>query len=84
MQIQTSRKSEPDDVKSEMGSLARVIKEVENDQVAELLAVLNEEQYHPWNNLCGALVGMGWKMGHFLILLFKREKRMATNSGLLA
>jgi hypothetical protein len=74
LQIQTSRKRDPDDVESEMKSLARVIKEVEKDQDNGLLAVLSEEQHRMWNNLCGAPVSIDWKLDFFSDTPFQEEK----------
>jgi hypothetical protein len=74
LQIQTSRKRDPDDVESEMKSLARVIKEVEKDQDAGLLAVLSEEQRRSWNDLCGPPVSIDWKMDFFSDTPFQEEK----------
>jgi hypothetical protein len=74
LQIQTSRKRDPDDVDSEIACLARVIKEVEKDQDAGLLAVLSEEQRRSWNNLCGAPVSIDWKADFFSDTPFQEEK----------
>jgi hypothetical protein len=74
LQIQTSRKRDPDDVDSEITCLARVIKEVEKDQDAGLLAVLSEEQRRSWNDLCGVPVSIDWKMDFFSDAPFQEEK----------
>jgi len=65
LQIQPMRKRDCADLDSEMKSLVQVIKEVEKDQDAGLLAVLNEEQRRSWNDLCGAPVSIDWKTDYF-------------------
>jgi hypothetical protein len=74
LQIQTIRKRDPDDVDSEIGCVARVIKEVEKDRDAGLLAVLSEEQRRSWDNLCGAPVSIEWKVDYFSDAPFQEEK----------
>jgi len=74
LQIQTIRKRDPDDVDSEIGCVARVIKEVEKDRDAGLLAVLSEEQRRSWDNLCGAPVSIEWKADYFSDAPFQEEK----------
>lgn len=74
LQIQTSRKRYLDDVDSEITCLARVIKEVEKDRDAGLLAVLNEEQRHSWDDLCGAPVSIDWKINYFSDAPFQEAK----------
>lgn len=65
LQIQPTRNRDRADLDSEIQSLVRVIKEVEKDQDAGLLAVLNEEQLRSWNDLCGAPVSIDWKTDYF-------------------
>jgi hypothetical protein len=74
LQIQTSRERDHDDVDSEMACLARVIKEVQKDQDAELLAVLSEEQRRLWNDLCGVPVSIDWKVDYFSDSPFQEGK----------
>ena len=65
LQIQPMRKRDRADLDSEIQSLVRVIKEVEKDQDAGLLAVLTEEQRRSWNNLCGAPLSINWTVDYF-------------------
>ncbi len=65
VQIQPIRNRDRADLDSEIQSLVRVIKEVEKDQDAELLAVLSEKQRHSWNDLCGAPLSINWKADYF-------------------
>jgi Spy/CpxP family protein refolding chaperone len=65
LQIQTIRKRDADDVGSEMGCVARVIKEVEKDRDAGLLAVFSDEQRRSWDNFCGAPLSIEWKADYF-------------------
>lgn len=65
LQIQTIRKRDSDDVDSEMRCVTRVIKEVEKDRDAGLLAVLSDEQRRSWDNLCGASLSIEWKTDYF-------------------
>lgn len=74
LQIQTIRKRNPDDVDSEIGCVARVIKEVEKDRDVGLLAVLSAEQRRSWDNLCGAPVSIDWKVDYFSDAPFQEEK----------
>jgi hypothetical protein len=74
LQIQPTRNRDRADLDSEIQSLVRVIKEVEKDRDAELLAVLSEEQHRSWKNLCGVPVSIDWKMDYFSDVPFQDEK----------
>jgi hypothetical protein len=65
LQIQPSRKRNLDDIGSEIDSIVRVIKEVEKDEDAELLVILNDHQRDIWSHLCGAPVSIDWKVDSF-------------------
>jgi hypothetical protein len=71
LQIQPTRKRDRADLDSEIESLVRVIKEVEKDRDAGLLAVLNEKQRRSWDNLCGAPVSIDWKVDYFSSVPFE-------------
>ncbi|MGA3285471.1 MAG: hypothetical protein ABSD57_13570 [Verrucomicrobiota bacterium] len=73
LQIQPERKRDRADVDSEIESLARVIKEIEKDQDSGLLAVLNTEQRHLWNSLCGTPVRIDWQPEYFASVPFEEE-----------
>jgi hypothetical protein len=71
LQIQPTRNRDRADLDSEIESLVRVIKEVEKDQDAGLLAVLSEEQHRSWNKLCGAPIRIDWKVDYFSSVPFE-------------
>jgi Spy/CpxP family protein refolding chaperone len=71
LQIQPTRNRDRADLESEIESLVRVIKEVEKDQDAGLLAVLSEEQHRSWNKLCGAPIRIDWKVDYFSSVPFE-------------
>lgn len=73
LQIQPMRKRERADLDSEVENLFRVIREVEKDQDAGLLAVLTEDQRRLWKSLCGASVQIDWKVEYFSDMPFQEE-----------
>jgi hypothetical protein len=60
LQIQPVRKRSDGEISSEMSSIIQVTKEIEADQDAELLEVLDPERRRAWNSLCGSPLRIDW------------------------